>query len=170
MYTLSNSYEPGIRWDSINLEHPATFETLAMDHNKKTDIIEDLDRFVRRKEFYKKVGGAWKRGYLLYGLPGTGKSSLMAAMANHLKFDIYDLQLANIQRDSILRRLLLSTANRSILLIEDIDCSVDLSDRRLGLGVKKSDQQNDKINSSGTSVSSFHIIFFFYNNRVPYNL
>ncbi|KAL2898704.1 hypothetical protein RDABS01_006847, partial [Bienertia sinuspersici] len=34
------------------------------------------------------IGRAWKRGYLLYGPPGTGKSSLIAAIANYLKFDI----------------------------------------------------------------------------------
>ncbi|KAM5546619.1 hypothetical protein ABKV19_001251 [Rosa sericea] len=36
-------------------------------------IIDDLDRFLERRELYKKVGKAWKRGYLLYGPPGTGK-------------------------------------------------------------------------------------------------
>lgn len=133
MHTLNNSPAyGGIKWESINLEHPATFETLAMEPELKNAVIEDLDRFVKRKDFYKKVGRAWKRGYLLYGPPGTGKSSLVAAMANYLKFDVYDLQLANIMRDSDLRRLLLATGNRSILVIEDIDCSVDLPDRRHG--------------------------------------
>lgn len=69
---------------------------------------------------------------MLYGPPGTGKSSLVAAMANYLKFDVFDLQLGNVTRDSDLRTLLLSTGNRSILVIEDIDCSVDLPDRRNG--------------------------------------
>ncbi|ONI30078.1 hypothetical protein PRUPE_1G229600 [Prunus persica] len=58
----------------------------------------------------------WKRGYLLYGPPGTGKSSMIAAMANFLKFDIYDLELTHLRSNSELRRLLVSTANRSILL------------------------------------------------------
>ncbi|XP_062076262.1 uncharacterized protein LOC133780928 [Humulus lupulus] len=117
-------------WGSINLEHPATFETLAMDPDMKKKIIDDLDRFVRRKEFYKKVGKAWKRGYLLYGPPGTGKSSLIAAMANYLKFDIYDLELTSIYSNSDLRRTMLASSNRSILVIEDIDCSVDLQNRQ----------------------------------------
>ncbi|RYQ80042.1 hypothetical protein Ahy_Scaffold1g106718 isoform E [Arachis hypogaea] len=104
MHTLNTSYcYGGVKWDSINLEHPSTFETLAMDSEQKEAIM---------------------------GPPGTGKSSLIAAMANYLKFDIYDLQLANIVRDSDLRKLLLATANRSILVIEDIDCSVDLPERR----------------------------------------
>ncbi|KAL5752605.1 hypothetical protein ACOSQ2_023112 [Xanthoceras sorbifolium] len=159
MFTLNTSQcygGGGIRWDSINLEHPSTFETLAMEPDLKNIVIEDLNRFVKRKEFYKRVGRAWKRGYLLYGPPGTGKSSLVAAVANYLKFDIYDLQLANIMRDSDLRKLLLSTGNRSILVIEDIDCSVDLPDRRSGdelqrtdLPSKASGRNKDKAESSG---------------------
>ncbi|KAL6552247.1 hypothetical protein OROGR_008401 [Orobanche gracilis] len=125
-----SQYSNSIVWKSVNLQHPSTFDTLAMEPSSKNAIIEDMDRFVRRKDFYRKVGKAWKRGYLLYGPPGTGKSSLIAAMANYLKFDIYDLELTNIKRDSDLRKLLLRTANRSILVIEDIDCSVELPDRK----------------------------------------
>lgn len=125
------SYGSSYVWDSINLEHPSTFQTLAIDPGLKKEIMSDLDRFVRRKDFYRRVGRAWKRGYLLYGPPGTGKSSLIAAMANYLKFDIYDLELTSVKRDSDLRKLMLRTANRSILVIEDIDCTVELPDRMI---------------------------------------
>ncbi|XP_061345616.1 AAA-ATPase At5g17760-like [Gastrolobium bilobum] len=141
----SNYGYSGVKWDSVNLEHPSTFETLAMESELKNAVIEDLNRFVKRRDFYKKVGRAWKRGYLLYGPPGTGKSSLIAAMANHLKFDIFDLQLGNIRKDSDLRKLLLATANRSILVIEDIDCSVDLPERRHGDGREQADGQDKAI-------------------------
>ncbi|XP_038879822.1 AAA-ATPase At3g50940-like [Benincasa hispida] len=132
MYTMNSSGCYSGKWDSVNLEHPATFETVAMEAEGKKAVMEDLDRFLKRKEFYKRVGRAWKRGYLLYGPPGTGKSSLVAAMANYLKFDIYDLQLGNVIQDSDLRKLLLTTGNRSILVIEDIDCTVELPDRHHG--------------------------------------
>ena len=52
----------GREWYSIILEHPATFEKLAMDPELKKCLKDDLDRFVNRKEWYKKVGRAWKRG------------------------------------------------------------------------------------------------------------
>uniref|UniRef100_A0A0D3E3B9 AAA+ ATPase domain-containing protein n=1 Tax=Brassica oleracea var. oleracea TaxID=109376 RepID=A0A0D3E3B9_BRAOL len=119
----------GGSWGCISLEHPSTFETLAMDPSAKKKIIDDLDRFLKRKEFYKRVGKAWKRGYLLYGPPGTGKSSLIAAMANYLKFDVFDLDLSNIYDNGELKRILLSTTNRSILVIEDIDCNAEVRDR-----------------------------------------
>ncbi|GAB4847468.1 hypothetical protein Ancab_026525 [Ancistrocladus abbreviatus] len=142
LFTLGSECHFGnVYWEKINLEHPSTFDTLAMDPKLKKDIIDDLDMFVRRREYYKRVGRAWKRGYLLYGPPGTGKSSLIAAIANHLKFDIYDLQLGNFMRDSDLRRLLLATANRSILVIEDIDCTVDLPERKNTEGRKAPEVQ-----------------------------
>ena len=67
---------------------------------------------------------------MLFGPPGIRKSSLIAAMANYLNFDIYDLQFRNLIGNSQLRQLLISTANRSILVVEDIDCSLELQDRR----------------------------------------
>ncbi|GJZ88849.1 hyper-sensitivity-related 4-like protein [Tanacetum coccineum] len=118
-------------WSSVVLNHPATFKTMAMDEEKKVEIMEDLDLFIRRKEYYRRVGKAWKRGYLFYGPPGTGKSSLVAAMANYLKFDVYDLDLREVQCNSDLRRLLIGTKNRSIIVIEDIDCNVGVQSREL---------------------------------------
>ncbi|XP_071738785.1 AAA-ATPase At3g50940-like [Rutidosis leptorrhynchoides] len=123
-------------WTSVNLDHPASFATVAMESGMKEKMMKDLDRFLGRREYYRKVGKAWKRGYLLYGPPGTGKSSLIAAMANYLKFDIYDLELTDIESNSELRRLLVETANRSILVVEDIDCSVELHDRVDGESAK----------------------------------
>ncbi|TKY55847.1 mitochondrial chaperone bcs1 [Spatholobus suberectus] len=117
-------------WVGVRLDHPATFDTLAMEPDAKEFVVRDLERFVRRKEYYRKVGKAWKRGYLLYGPPGTGKSSLIAAMANYLHFDIYDLELTELQYNSELRRLLIAMANRSILVVEDIDCTIEFHDRR----------------------------------------
>ncbi|PNT26455.1 hypothetical protein POPTR_007G012400v4 [Populus trichocarpa] len=116
----------------INLDHPMTFNTLAMDGNLKQKIIEDLDRFIKGKNYYRKIGKVWKRGYLLYGPPGTGKSSLIAAMANHLNFDIYSLNLSAVSSDSSLEFLLLHMSNRSILVVEDIDCSIELQNRQAG--------------------------------------
>ncbi|PKA49770.1 ATP-dependent zinc metalloprotease FTSH 8, chloroplastic [Apostasia shenzhenica] len=133
-----NQYES---WSPIDLHHPATFETLAMESELKRTIMEDLARFVKRKEYYQKIGKAWKRGYLLYGPPGTGKSSLIAAMANYLRFDIYDMDLKEVNMNSGLKRLLIGMANKSLLVIEDIDCSIDLQNR--DDGEKKSDSNNE---------------------------
>jgi chaperone BCS1 len=106
-----------------------SFNTLAIDEELQREIVDDLDKFVRAKEFYRRTGKAWKRGYLLYGPPGTGKSSLIAAMANYLNYDIYDLDLTQVGDNRSLRDLILGMSNRSILVIEDIDCTINLQNR-----------------------------------------
>ncbi|CAN6211791.1 unnamed protein product [Urochloa humidicola] len=119
-------------WHGISQHHPATFDTLAMDPELKKSIVADLDRFLKRKEYYRRIGKAWKRGYLLYGPPGTGKSSLVAAMANYLRFNLYDLDLSEVHSNSDLQRLLTGMANKSILVIEDIDCCFTAKSRESG--------------------------------------
>ncbi|ESW21110.1 hypothetical protein PHAVU_005G042400 [Phaseolus vulgaris] len=123
--TGSGSFESG--WVSVPFRHPSTFETLALEPELKRQIKNDLTAFADGKEFYNRVGRAWKRGYLLHGPPGSGKSSLIAAMANFLCYDVYDLELTKVADNSELRSLLIQTTNRSIIVIEDIDCSVDLT-------------------------------------------
>jgi len=84
---------------------------------------------MKAKEFYRRTGKAWKHGYLLYGPPGTGKSSLIAVMANYLNYHIYDLDLTDVGDNKRLKQLILDMSNRSILVIEDIDCTINLQNR-----------------------------------------
>ncbi|RRT40990.1 hypothetical protein B296_00058134, partial [Ensete ventricosum] len=123
--------------------HPSTFETLAIDPVLRDDIRDDLLRFVSRREYYSRVGRSWKRGYFLYGPPGTGKTSLVAAIANLLEFDVYDLELTAVHSNTVLRRLLVSTNPKSVVVIEDVDCSLDLSDRNKKKKKKKKKSKPD---------------------------
>ena len=125
----SSSYEYK-SWSYIDFDHPTTFDTLAMDGAKKRDIMDDLDTFRNSRDFYRRAGKPWKRGYLLYGPPGTGKSTMVAAMANYLDYDIYDVELTVVHTNSDLRRLLIETTSKSIIVIEDIDCTLDVTGDR----------------------------------------
>ena len=120
----------GHPWESVPFKHPSTFDTLAMDPTTKKEIMDDLRDFSNGQTFYQKTGRAWKRGYLLYGPPGTGKSSMIAAMANFLGYDVYDLELTEVHTNSELRKLLMKTSSKSIIVIEDIDCSINLGNRK----------------------------------------
>ncbi|KAG6547106.1 hypothetical protein Mapa_011357 [Marchantia paleacea] len=134
LYTNSKGrdsyYSRNRPWESVNFVHPASFDTLALDGDLKTRICDDLDKFASNEAYYQRVGKAWKRGYLLYGPPGTGKSSMIAAIANKMRYDVYDLELTEVKSNIELRKLLLHTSNRSVIVIEDIDCSLDLSGQR----------------------------------------
>ncbi|NP_001148126.2 ATPase 3 [Zea mays] len=125
-------------WSHVPFEHPSTFDTLAMDPDDKEAVVDDLEAFREAKDYYTKVGKAWKRGYLLYGPPGTGKSTMIAAMANLLDYDVYDLELTAVNNNTDLRKLFIETTGKSIIVVEDIDCSVDLT------GKRKDKKQADK--------------------------
>ncbi|KAG2640597.1 AAA-ATPase At3g28580-like isoform X2 [Panicum virgatum] len=143
-----DSWDSDGSWSHVVFEHPKTFATLAMDPAKKKEVMDDLDAFRKGKEYYARVGKAWKRGYLLYGPPGTGKSTMIAAMANYLDYDVYDIELTSVRTNTDLRKLFIETTSKSIIVIEDIDCSLDLTGKRK----KKKQQQaaeGDGAESSG---------------------
>ncbi|KAI6671213.1 hypothetical protein NL676_006098 [Syzygium grande] len=131
-------YYKASKWSHVAFNHPSTFDTLAMEPSKKREIMNDLLKFRRGKEYYERIGKAWKRGYLLYGPPGTGKSTMIAAIANFLNYDVYDLELTTVKDNTELRKLLIETSEKAIIVIEDIDCSLDLTGQR-----KKKKQEKD---------------------------
>uniref|UniRef100_M8BXC1 Uncharacterized protein n=1 Tax=Aegilops tauschii TaxID=37682 RepID=M8BXC1_AEGTA len=55
---------------------------------------------------------------------------MIAFMANFLDYDIYDLELTTFKNNTKLRKLFIETTGKSIIFIEDIDCSVDLMGKR----------------------------------------
>uniref|UniRef100_A0ACD5V0B1 Uncharacterized protein n=1 Tax=Avena sativa TaxID=4498 RepID=A0ACD5V0B1_AVESA len=139
-----DGYDADGVWSHVVFEHPKTFATLAMDPAKKKEIMDDLDAFRNGKDYYARVGKAWKRGYLLYGPPGTGKSTMVAAMANHLDYDVYDIELTSVRTNTDLRKLFIETTSKSIIVIEDIDCSLELTGKR-----KNKNNNKKKANDDG---------------------
>ncbi|XWS76838.1 hypothetical protein CRYUN_Cryun01aG0212000 [Craigia yunnanensis] len=109
------------RWRSVPFTHPSTFETIAMESDLKIKVKSDLDSFLKAKQYYHRLGRVWKRSYLLYGPSGTGKSSFVAAMANFLSYDVYDIDLSKVSDDSELKFLLLQSTAKSVIVIEDLD-------------------------------------------------
>lgn len=79
------------------------------------------------------------KGYLLHGEPGSGKTSLIHAIAGELNLDIYVISLSKPgMNDTALGNLLCDLPPRCIALIEDIDaaftCGVNRDDPVLPVG------------------------------------
>jgi hypothetical protein len=89
-----------------------------------------LNRFKYNKNVYTNLGLPYKFGALLYGEPGTGKSSAINAIASFLQKDIYYLDLTNVKTNDDLK-LLFNRVNKEkstngIIVIEDIDAMTDV--------------------------------------------
>nr|GEV82602.1 AAA-ATPase At3g50940-like [Tanacetum cinerariifolium] len=115
---------------TVILDNPMTFKTLAIEPELKKSIIEDLNNFKNGKEYYRRIGKAWKRGYLIHGPSGTGKSSLISSIANYLNYDVYDIDLSNVDSDSQLKNILLEIPSKSILVFEDFDECQNVQNRK----------------------------------------
>ncbi|GMP29074.1 hypothetical protein CsSME_00004344 [Camellia sinensis var. sinensis] len=127
LYSNSSS-EHGTYWNYImEFDHPASFDTIAMEESKKKDIIDDLRLFSKSRDYYRRIGKPWKSGYLLHGPPGIEKSTMIATMANELNYDVYDLEFTAVTSNANLKKLWNRTPCNSILVIEDIDCLSDIS-------------------------------------------
>lgn len=85
-------------------------------------LLADLQRFYGARERYAELGIPWRRGYLLHGPPGTGKTSLVTALASELRLNVCTLSLASpVVTDEKIHTLLAGVPQRSLLLIEDVD-------------------------------------------------
>jgi hypothetical protein len=134
-------------WRSYGMENYTTFDTLIMDEDIRIKFKNDVSRFVDSEEEYKKKGITWSRGYLLHGVPGCGKTSLIRAISNFTKMNLFSFDLNCVKSDDELRFLFRSIPKNSIIMFEDIDCVSDIINERANKPIK---DENVVRNSSFT--------------------
>ncbi|KAL1918657.1 uncharacterized protein VTP21DRAFT_2679 [Calcarisporiella thermophila] len=99
-------------------------ESVILDRGIKERIVRDVRRFLQNGKWYNDRGIPYRRGYLLYGPPGSGKSSFIQALAGELEYNICLLNLSERGlTDDRLNHLLAVVPERSILLLEDVDAA-----------------------------------------------
>jgi hypothetical protein len=91
--------------------------------NEKLMILNRIKTFLTEKELYNKLGIPYKLNILFYGLPGTGKTSLIIALASKLNYNICIITSNNseINSDKDLILVLSNIPKNSFLLIEDFE-------------------------------------------------
>ncbi|CAG0915737.1 unnamed protein product [Notodromas monacha] len=87
-------------------------------------LLGDVKEFIANPAWYSDRGIPYRRGYLLYGPPGCGKSSFIFALAGALEYGICVLNLSERGlSDDRLNHLLAVAPEQSIILLEDIDAA-----------------------------------------------
>lgn len=130
----------GTRWDDWRTSKdlpPRKLDTIFLKEGQKESIVDDLQLFLDSEEQYKKFGIPYHRGYLFYGPPGVGKSSLVTGLANHFNKNLCSLSLAFLNSNVSIERLISEIPANSFLLIEDIDGSDAAQSRETGRVVDK---------------------------------
>ena len=132
----------GIEWKPFGLpRQKRPLKSVVLDEGVAETIEEDVSAFLKRRQWYadrgqyslapgiittvnRSTGIPYRRGYLLHGPPGSGKSSFIQALAGSMSYDICVLNLSERGlADDKLIHLLSNVPERSFVLIEDIDAA-----------------------------------------------
>ena len=113
----------GWEWSDLGPEQrdrPLDFLVLGPDHEQ---VLREIQYWLRSEDWFKDRGLPWRRGYLLHGKPGTGKTSFIRAVAEDYNLPVFIFDLASLNNSQFVfewaRRT--SRGHARVMVIEDID-------------------------------------------------
>ena len=118
---IFNDYQ---EWEKNDFYQKRNIETLYLPKNIKSDLFDDVYNLYNNEDickFYEKMKIPQTRIYLLYGYPGTGKTTTSFVIASKLNLNICSLDFTNKIDDLALRKSIKNIPDNSLFLIEDID-------------------------------------------------
>jgi AAA+ superfamily predicted ATPase len=119
------------KWESKAFNNHRKLETVILQNDLKNNIKADIELFINSEEYYKVRDIPYTRGYMFYGKPGTGKTSMIRALSLFTKRHIHMLNLNNVSSDDELVDLLNGIDyKQTILVLEDVDCQTNVVKRR----------------------------------------
>ncbi|PQK10250.1 hypothetical protein BB8028_0002g05740 [Beauveria bassiana] len=110
------------RWNLATRRGQKRIDTVILPDDVKKNFFDDIAEYLDPEAvaWYAEHDQLYHRGYLLYGAPGTGKTSLSLAAAGQFGLDVYAMNLSKVN-DATLSDLMRRLPTRCILLLEDID-------------------------------------------------
>lgn len=107
-----------------NQLQPRSMDTMYFSSGEKELIINHINNFKNNYDFYHNRQLFYKTGILFYGLPGTGKSSLVKAIATLFNRSILNVSIAEFEHidiNKLTQAINTDTSQQYIVLLEDID-------------------------------------------------
>lgn len=105
---------------NVHKREKRPLESVYTNDDISETLKKDIQAFINSKDIYIRNNILYKRNYLLYGKPGTGKSSLIFALASYFNFRITIIDLKSVKSVSdILYKI--SNTDKTFFVFEDID-------------------------------------------------
>lgn len=128
-----------VEWDTIYIKTNKTRTNTIYSDKINKELFDDMEWFIKHEDWFAERGIPYKRGYLLHGLPGTGKTSVAKILANMYEMPVFVLDLSTIGTNGNLIKLATeinyhARNKRYIILMEDLDRSsiFDMDDDNYG--------------------------------------
>lgn len=121
-------------WEEGQRRRKRSLDSVLLPIDVQKKIISDVKDFIDSKDWYEQMNIPWRRGYLLSGPPGNGKSSIITAIASEIDFKIHTINLSDIASDDLIH-LISNVEDNSILLLEDIDCAFNAREGKTNLSL-----------------------------------
>jgi hypothetical protein len=108
-------------WLWVLSKKPRSLDTVALSEDAAR-CIDDARAFFESKHWYEQMGIQYRRGYLLHGPPGCGKTSFCHVLASALQLDVCTMSLASKDIDDQgLVGMMRDAPLRSVVMLEDVD-------------------------------------------------